>query len=193
MLGLWRRGLVSAGLSVARRLPRACAALPSASPTNTLLQRAAPRALSIIALAKPVVSLGSCNLRAMVQQAAACQTIFQPVRGMRSLVGANRRNPSRGGHRMGGARCQPRKRTTYQKRKQNRKLKTHKGAAKRFKLRGNGDWVYTATGKKHLMAGKSRSRLTRKKLKKMIVTTKGFIRKLHKLMPYHKKRAIRRA
>ena len=64
---------------------------------------------------------------------------------------------------------------------------------KRFKLRGSGSWVYTAPGKKHLMAGASRSRQTLRKLKKRVMTTKGIIKKLFKLMPYHKKRAIQRA
>jgi len=94
---------------------------------------------------------------------------------------------------MGAARAQPRKRTMREKMSQKFKLKTHKGAAKRFKLRGNGTWVYTATGKKHLMAGSSRSRQTLRKLKKRVLKTKGLIKKLFKLMPYHKKRAIRRA
>ena len=74
-----------------------------------------------------------------------------------------------------------------------KKLKTHKGAAKRFFLRGDMTWKFTRAGKKHLMAGASRRRQTAKKLKKGTVTAKGFIKKLFKLMPYAKKYAIRRA
>ncbi|KAL3930976.1 MAG: hypothetical protein SGPRY_001313, partial [Prymnesium sp.] len=114
------------------------------------------------------------------------------ARTMRSTVG-NEGKKGRRGHRLGGARAQPRKRTTAEKRKQKYKLKTHHGAAKRFKLRGNGTWAYTASGKKHLQAVASRSRQTRPKMKKRVIKTKGLIKKLHKLMPYHKKRAIRRA
>ena len=107
--------------------------------------------------------------------------------------GTTKRIP-RGGHRLDMAKAQPvRWKTKREVLLRKYKLKTHQGAKKRFKLRGDGSWVYTAPGKKHLMAGASRSRQTLGKLKKRVVTVPTMIKKLHKLMPYHTKRATRRA
>ena len=64
------------------------------------------------------------------------------------------------------------------------KLKSHKGALKRFYQRSDGTFMHKAAGKNHLMAGASRRRQTRRLIKHRPVTTKGIIKKLRRLMPY---------
>ena len=64
------------------------------------------------------------------------------------------------------------------------KLKSHKGALKRFYQLKDGTFMHKAAGKNHLMAGASRRRQTRRLIKHRPVTTKGIIKKLRKLMPY---------
>lgn len=104
-----------------------------------------------------------------------------PRPSLAALVGADR-SMATGGHRKGGARAQPTGKGVASKKKY--KLKSHSGARKRFKLRGDGTWVHQASGKKHLMAGASRSRQTLRKRKKTVVKTKGYIRMLRRLLPY---------
>ena len=64
------------------------------------------------------------------------------------------------------------------------KLRSHKGALKRFYKTGSGDYYHKAVGKKHLMAGASRRRQTYRKLSHVKVTARGIIKKLDRLMPY---------
>ena len=102
------------------------------------------------------------------------------------LLSGARRWKGRGMHRRGGARAQPvrlkPKRRRYPEGKV--KLKTHKGAMKRFWQKGDGTFMHKAAGKKHLQAGTSRSRQTLRKMAHRPVTTKGIIKKLRRLMPY---------
>ena len=63
------------------------------------------------------------------------------------------------------------------------KAKSHKGAKRRFKLRGDGTWTHTAAGKGHLQAG-LRRRSTLAKRKPRVVKLKGLIKKLRRLLPY---------
>ncbi len=86
---------------------------------------------------------------------------------------------------MGGARALP-VRKPFNKRRQPEKykLKSHKGALKRFYQVGDGTFMHRQAGKKHLQTGTSRSRQSHRKLKHKAVTTKGIIKKLRRLMPY---------
>ena len=92
-------------------------------------------------------------------------------------------------HGMGKARAQP-VRTRVKRRRdpfadgKRHKLKSHKGAKKRFMLLGDGTWLHKQAGKNHLNAGSSRSRQTQRKLKLKAVTTRGYINKLNRLLPY---------
>ena len=89
--------------------------------------------------------------------------------------------------------AQPRKKTISEQYRSKRKLKTHAGAKKRFKLRGDGRWVYTMTGRNHLLAGSSRSRQTLKKRKKKAISAKAIQKTMHLLQPYARRRAVPRA
>ena len=71
-----------------------------------------------------------------------------------------------------------------QKKHRKFKLKTHSGAAKRYKLRADGRFVHWQIGRNHLMAGSSRSRQTLKKRGSVVLKGNGMQRKLRKLMPY---------
>ena len=66
------------------------------------------------------------------------------------------------------------------------KLKTHKGAAKRFRLTGSGMLVRTKKGKGHLR--RRTSSRTKALLSEMIpVKGKSIIRRVKRLAPYMKK------
>lgn len=191
-----KRGLFTAARTMIQRLPRALGTKLTTPAHLQIKHISSFQGLFSISSARPSLCMTPLlNVRpsVMLSPSPSCSAFAQQVRPMRSLVGTHRIKRHRGGHRMGAAHAQPRKRSTSEKRKQNFKLKTHHGAAKRFKLRGSGKWVFTATGKKHLQAGMSRSRQTRRKLQKRVIVTKGLIKKLFKLMPYHKRRALRRA
>ncbi len=64
------------------------------------------------------------------------------------------------------------------------KLKSHKGALKRFYQLADGTFIHKAIGKKHLQARKSRHRQTLRKRRYRVVKQPGIIRKLKKLLPY---------
>jgi len=105
------------------------------------------------------------------------------------LSGARRYNKSIGrqasGHRRGGARAQPeRKAPKHRRNPGDRKLKSHKGALKRFYQLADGTFMHKAAGKKHLMAGTSRSRQSSRLMAHRPVRAKGIIRKLKRLLPY---------
>ena len=66
------------------------------------------------------------------------------------------------------------------------KLKTYKGASKRFRLTGTGKLVRTKGGKSHLRRRKSQR--VKAKLSSMLeVTTRGDIKRVKRLAPYLKK------
>lgn len=59
------------------------------------------------------------------------------------------------------------------------KMKTHKGAAKRFRKTGSGKVVRKKEGMGHLLSGKSRKR--KRRLKKIAVVTGGQLKKVDRL------------
>lgn len=96
------------------------------------------------------------------------------------------RNMSSGKHRRGGARAAPERKVPKLRRQPSKKykLKSHKGALKRFYQTGHGTFVHKASGKKHLQAGASRRRQTLRKKAHRPVLAKGIERKLRRLLPY---------
>ncbi len=62
------------------------------------------------------------------------------------------------------------------------KLKTHKGAAKRFKKTGTGKVVRSKAYARHLLTSKSRSR--KRELHKSVVADKADQAKLLEMIPY---------
>ena len=66
------------------------------------------------------------------------------------------------------------------------KLKTYKGAAKRFKVTGSGKVLRTKGGKSHLR--RRRSKRAKAKFSTMLeVTTRGDVKRIKRLAPYLKK------
>ena len=120
-------------------------------------------------------------------------------------VGGARRWQQRGRHRQGGAHAQPYRKSKPKvgtktkgtlkfgattsghrmRRPANKyKLKSHKGALKRFFRHHDGTWIHKAAGTMHLQANKSRHRQTLRKRRYVVVKTRGIIRKLERLLPY---------
>lgn len=62
------------------------------------------------------------------------------------------------------------------------KLKTHRGAAKRFKLTGTGKMKYQRAGKSHLLTHKTRSR--KRHLKSPGWVSKANRQSVKRLLPY---------
>jgi large subunit ribosomal protein L35 len=62
------------------------------------------------------------------------------------------------------------------------KLKTHKGAAKRFKKTGTGKVVRHHSGARHILTSKARSR--KRRLKQGVLADKTDQPKLHIMLPY---------
>ncbi len=63
------------------------------------------------------------------------------------------------------------------------KLKTHRGAAKRFKVTGTGKIVRNHGYKSHLLTGKTAKRT--RKLRTDVVLSDSDARNIKKLLPYH--------
>lgn len=66
------------------------------------------------------------------------------------------------------------------------KLKTHKGAAKRFHITGSGKLLRTKGGKSHLRRKKPRR--TRGLFDEMVSVSTGDARRIRKCLPYGAKR-----
>ena len=62
------------------------------------------------------------------------------------------------------------------------KLKTHRGAAKRFKKTGTGKFVRSSAFKRHILTSKTRSR--KRKLRGTHVAADADQAKLRRMMPY---------
>ena len=62
------------------------------------------------------------------------------------------------------------------------KLKTHRGAAKRFKKTGTGKVVRSAAFKRHILTSKDRSR--KRKLKGTTMVSPQDTAKLRRMLPY---------
>ncbi|HKM89614.1 MAG TPA: 50S ribosomal protein L35 [Candidatus Acidoferrales bacterium] len=64
----------------------------------------------------------------------------------------------------------------------NKKLKTHRGAAKRFKVTATGKIIRSHSGKRHLMGAKASNRMRR--LKKLTVVDASDAPKVRRMLPY---------
>jgi large subunit ribosomal protein L35 len=66
--------------------------------------------------------------------------------------------------------------------KPKKKLKTHKGAAKRFKLTAGGQALRGHSGKRHLMGTKKPKRM--RHLKKMALVSPSDLEHVKRMLPY---------
>jgi large subunit ribosomal protein L35 len=66
--------------------------------------------------------------------------------------------------------------------KPKRKLKTHRGAAKRFKMTATGKILRMHSGKRHLLGTKAAKRM--RKLKKLTLVSAGDLAKTRQMLPY---------
>ncbi len=62
------------------------------------------------------------------------------------------------------------------------KLKTHRGAAKRFKTTGTGKFVRSKAYKSHILTKKNRKR--KRRLRKKVVVDSTHVRSLERILPY---------
>jgi large subunit ribosomal protein L35 len=62
------------------------------------------------------------------------------------------------------------------------KLKTHRGAAKRFKITGTGKIIRMHSGKRHLLGTKAAKRM--RNLKKLTLVSKADKAKTMQMLPY---------
>ncbi len=62
------------------------------------------------------------------------------------------------------------------------KLKTHRGARKRFKITANGKIIRMHSGKRHLLGTKAAKRM--RKLKKLTKVHKTDVNAVRQMMPY---------
>ncbi|HYB61644.1 MAG TPA: 50S ribosomal protein L35 [Methylomirabilota bacterium] len=62
------------------------------------------------------------------------------------------------------------------------KLKTHRGAAKRFKISSTGKVLRMHSGKRHILGTKPANRMRR--LKKMTAASPADAPKVHRMLPY---------
>ena len=62
------------------------------------------------------------------------------------------------------------------------KLKTHRGAAKRFRKTGTGKVVRRHSGARHIMTKKTRSR--KRRLKQGVVADPANVRAMKEMLPY---------
>ena len=63
-----------------------------------------------------------------------------------------------------------------------KKLKTHRGAAKRFKVTATGKIVRMHSGKRHLLGTKAPGRM--RKLKKLTLVNKADLASVRQMLPY---------
>ena len=62
------------------------------------------------------------------------------------------------------------------------KLKTHRGAAKRFKVTATGKIIRSHSGKRHILGTKAPGRM--RKLKKLTLVSKADVNSIKQMMPY---------
>ena len=62
------------------------------------------------------------------------------------------------------------------------KLKTHRGARKRFKVTGTGKILRMHSGKRHLLGTKRSGRM--RKLKKLTLVSKADVASIKQMLPY---------
>ena len=170
---------------------------PSVLPATTTLQSSLCRALlhTTTSVAAPTM---------LVRSASPQLSPLGLVGARRNLIkmGTKRflRSKKLKKHKQGKAGAPPKRRIPKVEKLQHlwpgkRKLKSHHGALKRFyqlevpkmykgKLLPKGTFMHKAMGKNHLQAGSSRRRHTARKMAHRPVLTRGFDRRLQKLMPY---------
>ena len=186
-------------VAVPRQLPAPVArALEPRLPARSsgLLARLLHRSTAVPAGASSSSALTSpAALRAAPHRLGAAQpSAFGAVMGARHMSAwkmtgkKDRKKAKRARHGLGRARAMPVRVKVNRKRKPGEhkkvKLKSHKGALKRFYQTGDGTFMHMVAGKRHMMAGASRSRQTARKLKHKPIVTKGQIKKLKRLLPY---------
>jgi large subunit ribosomal protein L35 len=66
--------------------------------------------------------------------------------------------------------------------KPKKKLKTHRGAAKRFKITATGKVLRMHSGKRHLLGSKAPGRM--RKLKKLTLVNKADVLNVKQMLPY---------
>ena len=66
--------------------------------------------------------------------------------------------------------------------KPKKKLKTHRGAAKRFKVTASGKILRMHSGKRHLLGTKAPGRM--RKLKKLTLVNKADLASVRQMLPY---------
>jgi large subunit ribosomal protein L35 len=66
--------------------------------------------------------------------------------------------------------------------KPKKKLKTHRGAAKRFKVTATGKILRMHSGKRHLLGTKAPGRM--RKLKKLTLVNKADLASVRQMLPY---------
>ena len=66
--------------------------------------------------------------------------------------------------------------------KPKKKLKTHRGAAKRFKVTATGKIIRMHSGKRHLLGTKGPGRM--RKLKKLTLVSKADVASVRQMLPY---------
>jgi large subunit ribosomal protein L35 len=66
--------------------------------------------------------------------------------------------------------------------KPKKKLKTHRGAAKRFKVTATGKLIRMHSGKRHLLGTKAAKRM--RKLKKLTLVNAADVRNVKQMLPY---------
>jgi len=66
--------------------------------------------------------------------------------------------------------------------KPKKKLKTHRGAAKRFKVTASGKILRMHSGKRHLLGTKTPGRM--RKLKKLTLVNKADLASVRQMLPY---------
>jgi large subunit ribosomal protein L35 len=66
--------------------------------------------------------------------------------------------------------------------KPKKKLKTHRGAAKRFKVTATGKIIRMHSGKRHLLGTKAPGRM--RKLKKLTLVSKADVPAVRQMLPY---------
>ena len=66
--------------------------------------------------------------------------------------------------------------------KPKKKLKTHRGAAKRFKVTATGKIICKHSGKRHLLGTKGPGRM--RKLKKLTLVNKADLASVRQMLPY---------
>ena len=64
------------------------------------------------------------------------------------------------------------------------KIKTHRGAKKRFKLSKNGKVIRAHSNKSHLLNGHGKTRKTKRNLRGTTIADKTNVRQVKRLLPY---------